>query len=174
MDQREGQVEFVGHRGRALRAAGVRADDHAFLHGAVDFGVRLGRVHQVFTDPFHTVRLCVQVVHGHVEEALDLRRVQVHRDDVVAARRLEHVGHQLRRDGCSGFVFLVLSGVGEVREHRRHSSRRGSLACVANDEEFHQPVVDIVGSSRLEDEDCGISQTPGQLHGISRDHQDSL
>jgi hypothetical protein len=36
---------------------------------------------------------------GNVEESLDLRRVEVHGDDVVGAGHGQHVGHQLRADG---------------------------------------------------------------------------
>lgn len=52
----------------------------------------------VLLDPLEDGRLCVQIVHGNVEEALDLRGVQVHRDDVVGAGHGEHIGHQLGAD----------------------------------------------------------------------------
>ncbi len=42
-----------------------------------------------------------KVVHGAVEEALNLLLVQVHRDYVVQARPAHHLGHQLRHDAAA-------------------------------------------------------------------------
>jgi hypothetical protein len=41
---------------------------------------------------------------------LDLRGVEVHCDDVVAARGLKHVRHEPGADRGSASVFLILSG----------------------------------------------------------------
>jgi len=49
----------------------------------------------VLLDPLEDGGLCVEVVDGDVEEALDLGGVQVHGDDVVGAGHAQHVGHQL-------------------------------------------------------------------------------
>ena len=71
-----------------FRSAGVRRDD------APGTPFR-----DVFPDPLEHGRLGVQVVDGDVEETLDLRGVQVHRDDVVRACNdtlnsdLEHTEH---------------------------------------------------------------------------------
>jgi len=69
---------------------------------------------QVLAYPAQRARLGVEVVDRDIEEALDLRCVQVHGDDVVTARRLEHVGHESCGDRGARLVFLVLARVGEV------------------------------------------------------------
>lgn len=60
-------------------------------------------------------RLSPEVVDRDLEEALDLARVEVHGDDVVAARDLEHVGDELGGDGRPRLVFAVLS---RARSHQ--------------------------------------------------------
>lgn len=43
--------------------------------------------------------------------------MQIHRNYMVAARRLQHIRNQFRGDGGPRFVFLVLPRVGEVRDY---------------------------------------------------------
>ena len=112
---------------------------------------------EVTADPVKRARLGVEVVDGDVEEALDLRGVQVHGDDVVAARRLEHVGHETCGDGGAGLVLLVLASVGEVGQHGRDATCRRRLAGVDHDQELHDSVVDVARSGGLEDEDCATA-----------------
>lgn len=78
--------------------------------------------------------------------------MEVHGNYVVAAGGLEHVGHQFRCDGGAGFVFLILASVGEVREDGGDAAGGRSFAGVDHDEEFHEPVVYVVGPGGLEDE----------------------
>lgn len=72
---------------------------------------------------------------------------------MIAASRLQHVGNELRRDGGAGFVFLVLARVGKVGDDGCDAARRGGLAGIDHDEEFHKAVVDVARGGRLEDED---------------------
>lgn len=44
------------------------------------------------------------------------RRAQQAHDDMVYTTALEHVGDELRGDGCAGLVLLILTRIGEVRE----------------------------------------------------------
>jgi len=60
VDQREGQVEAVGHRRRALGASRIGRDDDAVFD------------REVLLDPAQDGGLGVEVVDGDVEEALDL------------------------------------------------------------------------------------------------------
>ena len=52
---------------------------------------------------------------------LDLRGVQIHRDDVVSARHRQHVGHEFGGDGRARLVLLVLTRVREARDDGRHA-----------------------------------------------------
>ena len=82
----------------------------------------------------------VEVIDRHVEEALDLRRVQVHRKHPVDACCGEQVGHQLGSDGHAGLVFALLAGVAEIRHHRRNARGRGAAGGVDEQQQL-QPVV---------------------------------
>ena len=82
MNQREGQVEAVGDAGGSFRAAGVRGDNHAGIGAVVRGGFAAGevvaglvRMKDVLPDPFYGAGFSVEVIHGDVEETLDLRGV---------------------------------------------------------------------------------------------------
>lgn len=77
VDQSESRVEAISEGCRTLRAASVRRDDDA----VVDI--------QVLADPAMNGRFGVEVVHRYVEEALDLRGVQIHRDHMVLRRNTD-------------------------------------------------------------------------------------
>lgn len=89
---------------------------------------------EVLTDPLEHTGLGVQVVDGHVEEALDLAGVEIHGDDMVAASSLKHVGHELGGNGSTTLVLLILAGVGEVGDDSSDATGRCSLAGVDHDE----------------------------------------
>ena len=95
-----------------------------------------------------------EVVDRNVEEALDLRRVEVHREDPVGARRGQEVGHELRRDRDARLVLLVLPRVTEVRQDRRDARGRGAAERVEQDQKLHDVVVDR-RAGRLDHEDVG-------------------
>jgi hypothetical protein len=84
--------------------------------------------------------------------------MQIHRDNMITARRLQHIGYQFRGYRCSALVFLVLARIGEVRDHGCDATGRGGLAGVDHDEELHKAVVDVAGRGGLEDEDCKRSE----------------
>lgn len=140
MNQREPNFQTVGHGCRSLGTTGVGADNDTVGHV------------QVGSDPSQHAGLGIQIVNGHVEESLDLAGVQVHGDDVVAAGCLQHVGHQLCGDWSSTSLLFVLAGVREVGEDGGDASCRGGFAGVDGDEEFHEAVVDVVWTRRLQDE----------------------
>jgi hypothetical protein len=68
---------------------------------------------------------------------------------MVASRGLQHIRNQLRRDGRPRLVLLVLSRIGEVRDHSCDAARAGGFARVDHDEELHKAVVDLARSGRL-------------------------
>ena len=93
----------------------------------------------------------VQVIDRDVEEALDLGRVQVEREDAVGPGAGDQVGDQLRRDRHAALVLAVLPGVAVVGQHGRDPGRAGPLERVQHDEQFHQVLVDR-RAGRLDDE----------------------
>ena len=57
----------------------------------------------------------VEVIDRHVEKALNLGGVQVHRQHAVGPGPRDEIGHELGRDRHAAFVLAVLPGVAEVR-----------------------------------------------------------
>ena len=84
----------------------------------------------------------IDIVHGDVEESLDLVGVQVHRQDPVHAGLADQLCHQFGRDRhpvCARPA--ILPGVSEVRYERGHLRRRGPLHGVGHDQQLHQVLV---------------------------------
>src|SRR5690606_25516271 len=97
-------------------------------------------------------RRCVNVVDGDVEEALDLVRVQVHREHAVEARGGDQLGDELRGDRhARGTRPPVLARIAEVRDDGRDARRGGAPARIRHHEKLHQV---LVGgrAGRLDDE----------------------
>ena len=85
-----------------------------------------------------------KMVDRNIEEALNLRGVQVDQQRAVGAGGGEQVGDQLRRDGHAGAVFAVLPRVAVVRNDHRDAAGGGALERVHHDQQFHQVLVDRV------------------------------
>ncbi len=83
-----------------------------------------------------------EVVDRHVEEALDLPGVKIHREHPVAARGGDEVRHELGRDGHASHHLAVLAAVAVVREDRGDAPGRRALERVHHHQELHQVVVD--------------------------------
>lgn len=74
VDESKGRVETVSDGCGTLGTTGIGRDDDAVLYV------------QVLADPSQDGGLCVEVVHGDVEETLDLRGVKIHGDDMVLSQ----------------------------------------------------------------------------------------
>jgi hypothetical protein len=96
------------------------------------------------------------VVHGDLEEALDLALVKVHGKHPVGAGRLEQAGHQASRYRLAGGALLVLARVRVVRHHGRDAPCRGQLGGLDHDEQLHDVRVQVAGR-RLHEEDVGAA-----------------
>src|SRR3990170_4543187 len=139
VDDREAGVQALGDGPRPLHAARVRRDDdrvaELLLAEVVDHDGR-GE----------------EVVHGHLEETLDLPGVQVEREHPVDPGGLEQVGDELGGDGHARLHLAVLARVAVVGEHGGDPPRRRALERVDHDEQLHQRVVHR-RTRRLEDVD---------------------
>ncbi len=150
-----------GELAGALGEAGVRSDDDHVLQSFA--AQRLGK---------HRQRR--QIVHRNREEALDLGRMQVDRDDPVHARSLQRISADAGPDRHPRLVLLVALGVAEIGDHRGHRPRAGPLQCVDVEQQLHEVVVggedcrlDDVGVSSahvLQDPDEGVAF--GELQGL--------
>jgi hypothetical protein len=83
-----------------------------------------------------------QMIQRDIEEALDLRGVQVHGQDTVCAGSGEHIGDQLGGDGIPALSLPVLTGVTKVGDHSGDPSGRGTAASIDHHQQFHQVVID--------------------------------
>jgi hypothetical protein len=95
-----------------------------------------------------------EVVDRAVEEALDLRCVEVDRHDAVGTGGLEEVGDETGRDRLAAAALLVLPGVGVERGDDGDALRARPLRRIDHDELLHEPLVDRSGVG-LDDEDVG-------------------
>src|SRR5690606_37305673 len=124
-----GQAQAVGPGGGAHHAADVGGDDEQVVEALV-------------LDIVHQGRGAVDVVHGDIEEALDLVGVQVNGEDTVDADVGQHVGHDLGADRHAGGTrAAILAGVAEVGDHGGDARRGGAAEGVGHHHQFHQVVV---------------------------------
>ena len=82
-----------------------------------------------------------QVVHRDVEEALNLRGVQVHGQDAVRTGDGNEVRDKLCGDRVTALGLAVLAGVTEIGDHRRNAPGGCAAHGVNHDQQFHQVVV---------------------------------
>jgi len=128
-----------------LGTACVRADDNSILPICdLPFDIR---DHQGFRP---------QIIHRDIEKSLDLASMQIHCDNVVAARDNEHVSDEFSGDRSTGFLFLVHSRIWETRDDSCNPPGGRSSARGDKDEKLHEVIVDV-STSRLDDEDILIS-----------------
>ena len=97
MDQRERHTQAVRNRSGPLRPAGIRTDDD-----------RLLVVRDMVLDVLLQQRAPVEVVDGDVKEALVLRIVQIHGDDMVCPG----AGEQVCYEGAGLGYPLLVAGAG--------------------------------------------------------------
>ena len=83
-----------------------------------------------------------KMVDGNVEEALDLSRVQIHRQQTVCARGGDQVGNQLRGDRITSLGFTILTRIAEVRNNGGDGGSGSSLHRVDHYQKLHEVVVD--------------------------------
>ncbi len=96
------------------------------------------------------------VVDRDREEALDLARVQVHRQHAVGAGELEHVGDEPPGDRLARPRLAVLPRVREPGDHGGDPLRRAELRRLDHQQQLHQVPVDRVAAG-LDEEDVGAA-----------------
>ena len=78
-----------------------------------------------------------ELVHGNIEEALQLALMKIERKDAVCTGNLQHVGDEARGDRHARLIFLVGAAVAVVRNDGGDAACRGALECVDHDQELH-------------------------------------
>jgi hypothetical protein len=97
---------------------------------------------------------------------------------MVAARPLDHVGHEFRSDRGSALVLLVLSSIRKERDNSRYPLRARDLAGVYHDAELHQCSIDcsaaggndvhVVLSNRFANLDSGFTHSAPGHFGLAQ------
>ncbi len=129
-----------------MHAAGVRRDDH-------DPVVAEAFLLQIVAQRGH----CHQIVDRAIEEALNLRRVEVHRHHPFDAHDFQKIGDDLSGDRLAAFGLLILLRVSIVRHNRRDPSGAGAFERIDHQQQLHDRIVDGIAvgrfTGRLNDED---------------------
>ena len=103
-------VQFLRKIRSAFGTAHIRRSDNQFLE------VQRGYVRRQHIG-------AKDMIYGNVKESLDLVGVQIHRDNTVSSRRLEHVCYQFGTDRNTGFVLAVLACPSEIGDDGYHFVR---------------------------------------------------
>ena len=74
------------------------------------------------------------MIHGNVEETLDLLCMQIHCQHTARARGYEQIRDELRRDGHARLILAILAGVTVKRHDRRDALGARAPQCVNHDE----------------------------------------
>ena len=83
----------------------------------------------------------VEMIDGHVEETLDLSRVQIHRKHSMSTCLNDQVGNQLRGDGDSSGILAILPCVAEIGDNRRDPRGTGAATGVDQDQQFDKILI---------------------------------
>ena len=135
-----------------LSPSSIRADDDAILP-PLDIPLDV-RYHQ---------RLRIEIVNGEVEKALDLARVEVHRNDVIAPGDGKHVRNELGGDRCARLVLLVHARIGEAGDDGCDAPGGRALARGHEYEELHEVVVHVAAAG-LDDVHVLVAHGLGDFH----------
>jgi hypothetical protein len=131
VDDREVALQDVREHVGDLHVADVGGDDD-------DVAERRAHLEEVVGE--HRRR--ADMVDGDVEEALDLRGVEVHAEHAVRACGDDQVRDELRGDRHAALVLAVLARVAVVGDHRGDALRARAAKAVDEHQELHQVVVD--------------------------------
>jgi len=113
IDNCQWRIQLFREGPRALHASRVRRNHR--------------QVRQIqLPEIFHQHRRGVQVIHGHVEIPLYLRRMQIQSQRSARSRRFQQIRHQFRGDRHPRLVLAVLPRIAVIRQHRGNSPGRGA------------------------------------------------
>jgi len=83
----------------------------------------------------------VEMIDGDVEKALNLLRVEVHREDAISASGYDEVSDEFGGNGDARLVFAVLAGITIERQNGGDAVGASAADGIDHDEQFHQVMV---------------------------------
>ena len=115
---------------------------HADTTGIRGHNGHVGQVFHALADVLSQNRNREEVIQRAVEEALNLRSVQIHAHQAVSTSGLVQIRNQTCRDRLTTLVLLVLTSIGVERRHHGNRASRCTLECINHNELLHEPFVD--------------------------------
>ena len=99
----------------------------------------------------------IEMIHGDIEESLNLLCVKIHRENAVRTGDSQKVRNQFCGNRHARTVFSVLTGVTEERDHGS-DSRSGRTPCrIKHDQELHDIFIGRI-AGRLNEKDVSGSE----------------
>ena len=140
-----GLLTALVHNGEAhvnLLRKGAGAADGADIGGDNN---KLGVVKFFFGEFLQIVAykggVAQQMIQGDIEEALNLRGVQIHGQHPVSAGGGDHIGDELCGDGVAALGLAILAGIAKIGNDGGDPPGRGAAAGVGHHQQLHQTVV---------------------------------
>lgn len=124
-------AEDVGVALGVLDAADVRRDDHEVVEV----------LNVVLLEVLDEDGNGVEVIHGDLEESLDLGGVQIHAEDAIDAGGSKEIGNELGGDGHSGLILAILAGIAVEGHDGGDAAGTGAAHRIHHDQQLHEVVV---------------------------------
>src|SRR2546430_17257853 len=86
-------------------------------------------------------RRTVQVIDGHVEVALNLRRVKIKCQSPARSGGLQEIGDELRRNWYARLVLPILPRIAVVRQHRGDTPGGRALESIDHQQQLDQMTI---------------------------------
>ena len=141
IDDSEGGSHFLREMAGAFHAASIGGDND-----------EVGQIQLTEVADEHGTG--EHVVDRDVEEALNLRGVEIDKESAIGAGGGKQISNELGADGDAGTVFAILAGVSIVRNDRSNAGRRGAFEGIDHDEQLDEVLIDgITGGLHHENVD---------------------
>src|SRR5262245_3571369 len=139
VDNRQVRVEPLCKGAGPLDPAGVWRNNYQVTH-------------LLLRDVIQQYRQRIKMVYRHIEESLNLPRMEVHREHPIGTGGADKVGHKFRRNRYTRLIFTVLACIAEIRDDCGDAIRGGPLERINNNQQLHKGIVDRL-ATRLHDKD---------------------
>ena len=143
-------MDLGGKSTGACNGANVRGNNYELIVVVLAFGELIEVV-------LNECWVAQQMIHRNVEEALDLRCMQVHSQDAVSTGSGDHVGNQLSGDRIAALGFTILTGIAKVGDHGGNAAGRSTAAGIDHNKQLHQVIVDRLAGGLNQEHICATN-----------------
>jgi len=82
------------------------------------------------------------MIHGNIEETLNLSCVEIHCQDPISTGSGNHVGDKLCGDRVTALGLAILTGIAKIGDDCGNTAGRSAAAGVDHNQQLHQMVID--------------------------------